>query len=169
MSGDHPNYYIIGNGQNTEKSPGDPRRLAVTQTPVKNHRLSLMWKALMSYDNNTASVLENDAQKLLWDFDIHTDLTYTLLWPCIRLNIRKMLLWYQSDAWQEPIRKFSLLTSINMMSSHISLSSSFYCLVPDNKLLKHIVPFKAQYFEKILPTSTTIVSSILLSPLILRS
>ena len=34
--GDHPNYYIIENGQNTEKSPGDLMRLAVTQTPVKN-------------------------------------------------------------------------------------------------------------------------------------
>ena len=32
-SGDHPNYNIIENGQNTEKSPGDLRRLAVTQTP----------------------------------------------------------------------------------------------------------------------------------------
>ena len=29
-------YYIIENGQNIEKSPGDFRRLAVTQTPVKN-------------------------------------------------------------------------------------------------------------------------------------
>ena len=37
-SGDHPNYYIIENGQNTEKSPGDLRRLAVTQTPVKDHQ-----------------------------------------------------------------------------------------------------------------------------------
>ena len=41
-SGDHPNYYIIENGQNTEKSPGGLRRLAVTQTPVKNHQLTLM-------------------------------------------------------------------------------------------------------------------------------
>ena len=38
-SGDHPNYYIIKNGQSTERSPGDLRRLAVTQTPVKNHSL----------------------------------------------------------------------------------------------------------------------------------
>ena len=30
-SGDHPNYSIIENGQNTEKSPGDLRRLAVTR------------------------------------------------------------------------------------------------------------------------------------------
>ena len=41
-SGDHPNSYIIENGQNTEKSPGDLRRLAVTQTPVKNNQLTLM-------------------------------------------------------------------------------------------------------------------------------
>ena len=30
MSGDHPNYYIIENGENTERSPGNLRRLAVT-------------------------------------------------------------------------------------------------------------------------------------------
>ena len=29
-TGVHPNYYIIENGQNTEKSPGDLRRLVVT-------------------------------------------------------------------------------------------------------------------------------------------
>ena len=42
MSGDHPNYNIIENGQNTEKSPGDLRRFAVTQTPEKNHQLKLI-------------------------------------------------------------------------------------------------------------------------------
>ncbi len=41
-SGDHPNYSIVENGQNTEKSPGDLRRLVVTQTPVKDHQLMLM-------------------------------------------------------------------------------------------------------------------------------
>ena len=35
-SGDHPNYYIIKNGQNT-KSPGDLGKLAVTQTLVKDY------------------------------------------------------------------------------------------------------------------------------------
>ena len=39
------NYSIIENSQNTEKSPGN-LRLAVTQTPVKNHQLKLMWKTL---------------------------------------------------------------------------------------------------------------------------
>ena len=41
-SEDHPNYYNIENGQNTEKSPGDLKRLIVTQTPVKDHQLKLM-------------------------------------------------------------------------------------------------------------------------------
>ena len=45
-SGDHPNYSIIENDQNTEKSPGDSRRLAVTQTPVKDPQLMLMWKTI---------------------------------------------------------------------------------------------------------------------------
>ena len=45
-SGDHPNSCIIEIGQNTEKSPGNLRRLGLTQTPVKYHQLSLMWKTL---------------------------------------------------------------------------------------------------------------------------
>ena len=46
VSGDHPNNYIIENGQNTEKSPENLRRLAVTQTPLKDNQLTLMWKTL---------------------------------------------------------------------------------------------------------------------------
>ena len=42
MTGDYRNYSIFENGQNTEKSPRDLRRLAVTQTPVKDHQLKLM-------------------------------------------------------------------------------------------------------------------------------
>ena len=45
-SGDHPNNNIFENGQNTENSHGYSRRLAVTQTPVKDHQLKLMWKIL---------------------------------------------------------------------------------------------------------------------------
>ena len=41
-SGEIQNYSIIEIGQNTEKSPGDFRRLAVTQNPVRNHELTLM-------------------------------------------------------------------------------------------------------------------------------
>ena len=40
-SGDHTNNSIIENGQNTEKSPGDLRRHAGTQSPVKDHQLTL--------------------------------------------------------------------------------------------------------------------------------
>ena len=39
---DYPNDSIAENGQNPETSPGDLRRLAVTETPVKNHQLILM-------------------------------------------------------------------------------------------------------------------------------
>ena len=39
---------IIEDGQNTEKIPGELKRLAVTQSPVKDHQLALMWKLLIS-------------------------------------------------------------------------------------------------------------------------
>ena len=37
-SEDHPNYRIVEDGQNTDKSPGDLKRLVVTQTLMKDHR-----------------------------------------------------------------------------------------------------------------------------------
>ena len=43
---DYANYTIAENGQNPETSPGNLRRLAVIQTPVKIHQLTLMWKSL---------------------------------------------------------------------------------------------------------------------------
>ena len=39
---DHPDYNIIKIGQDTVKSPGDLRRLAVTKAPVRNYTLTLM-------------------------------------------------------------------------------------------------------------------------------
>ena len=45
-SGDHPNYCIVKIGQNTEKSPGDLGRVAVAQTPVEDHQLTLMEKTV---------------------------------------------------------------------------------------------------------------------------
>ena len=41
-SRDHPRYNIVEIGQNTKMSPKDLRKLAVTQTSVKDHRLTLM-------------------------------------------------------------------------------------------------------------------------------
>ena len=54
-SGYHPNNSIIENAQNTEKSPGDLKRLAVTQSQVKDNQLTQMLKTLMSknYNNKT--------------------------------------------------------------------------------------------------------------------
>ena len=42
MSENHPNYFIIEIEQNNETSPGDLRRLAVTQAQVKDHQRLLM-------------------------------------------------------------------------------------------------------------------------------
>ena len=39
---DYQNYRIIKIGKNTAKSPEDLKRFAVTQTPVEDHRLTLM-------------------------------------------------------------------------------------------------------------------------------
>ena len=84
MSGDHPSYNIIENRQNTEKSPGDLRRLAVAQTPdrppvdadVKNSQgvnNDNNNNTNKRYMHNAAPVLENDSHKLLWDFNIQMD------------------------------------------------------------------------------------------------
>ena len=43
-SRDHPSYSFIKNGQDTEKSPGDLRKLAVTQAPVRKHRCEKLSK-----------------------------------------------------------------------------------------------------------------------------
>ena len=41
---EHPDYSIVEIGQDIEKSPGDLRTFAVTQTPMKDHQLTMMWK-----------------------------------------------------------------------------------------------------------------------------
>ena len=43
---DCPSYSIVEIVKNTEKSTGDLRALAVTQTPVEHHQQTLMWKTL---------------------------------------------------------------------------------------------------------------------------
>ena len=44
MSGCHPDYSIVKIGQNTEKSPGDLKRLDVS--PANDHQLMLVWKTI---------------------------------------------------------------------------------------------------------------------------
>ena len=51
-SGDHPNYFTIEVDQNTEKSLGDLRRLAVTQISEKEHQLTLTRKISRSMQNS---------------------------------------------------------------------------------------------------------------------
>ncbi len=64
-----------------QKSRGDWRRLAVTQTPVRNHRLTLVWKTRKGVNNNNNNNnnnndnnnYNNNNNKLLRDFNIQTD------------------------------------------------------------------------------------------------
>ena len=39
---DHSYYNIVEIGQNTDRSPEDQRRLAISQTPVKAHQLTIV-------------------------------------------------------------------------------------------------------------------------------
>ena len=41
---DHLDHSIVEIDQNTQKRHGDPTRLAVTQTPVKDHQATVVWK-----------------------------------------------------------------------------------------------------------------------------
>ena len=51
-------------GQNTEKSPGDLRRLAVTQIPMRNHRLNLEGKFRKEVNNNNNNNTEKSPEDL---------------------------------------------------------------------------------------------------------
>ena len=51
-SGNYPKYSIVNISQNTTRSPEDMRRLAVSQTPVKDHQLTQMWKTRKEQNNN---------------------------------------------------------------------------------------------------------------------
>ena len=50
--GNCPNYSIVEIDQNTEKSPGDLRRLVVTQTSMRNYQLTLVWNLENELSNN---------------------------------------------------------------------------------------------------------------------
>ena len=81
----------IGNiGQNTEKGPGDLKRLAVTQTSEKDNQLLQVRKIhkelyndmcnKLKFNNTTKwyvhkqkSSMENVTRKILWDSEIQTD------------------------------------------------------------------------------------------------
>ena len=53
-SGDHPNYNIVEVGQNT--SLEDLRRVAITQTPVKDNLLTLVWKTRKEWYNSNKGI-----------------------------------------------------------------------------------------------------------------
>ena len=50
-SRDHSDYSLIKIVQNTKKSPGDLKRLAVSQTPVRNNQLTVVGEILEGVNN----------------------------------------------------------------------------------------------------------------------
>ena len=52
MNREPSDYSIVEIGYNTDKGPGDLRRLAVTQTPVKDYQQKMAWKNFLAYCNN---------------------------------------------------------------------------------------------------------------------
>ena len=65
MNWECSNYSIIKISQNTEKSPGDLRKLAVTQTPVTSRQQMLVWKTL---NRVKQSLKERKKWTNEWDF-----------------------------------------------------------------------------------------------------
>ena len=47
---DHPDSSITENGQNTEKGPGDVKRLAVTQTSMKSFQIIIIIIMIITYN-----------------------------------------------------------------------------------------------------------------------
>ena len=43
---DHLDHSSVKIGLNTDKSPGDPWKLTITQTPIKDHHLTLVGKVI---------------------------------------------------------------------------------------------------------------------------
>ena len=72
---DHTNYSIVEIGRNTEKSPGDMRRLAVTETLVKEPQLMVAWKTRKKWNNNIIKrpnlMLSNKNKRISHKEDFH--------------------------------------------------------------------------------------------------
>ena len=67
-NGDCPNYGIAEIGQNTKKSPGDFRRLAVTKTPVKKHQLTTFTNPSARAGYETRSIFKRSLTGLNSEF-----------------------------------------------------------------------------------------------------
>ena len=75
----HSEYSIVEIGQNIKKSSGDPRRLAATQTPIKNFQLRLMEKKLA---RSSIIYIDNDKDSHNNNYDNQTERkeNYTNKW-----------------------------------------------------------------------------------------
>ena len=56
VGGVYPDFCVVDNGLNTEKSPGDLRRLAVTHADVKNSQ-GVEESGILSYASNSITIV----------------------------------------------------------------------------------------------------------------
>ena len=75
-SWDHPNYRITKISLDIVESPGDLRKLAATQTPMKAHQFMLVWKLREKYNSSFLKTAEISSKgkhpgcppcKILWN------------------------------------------------------------------------------------------------------
>ena len=59
--------------QNTEKSPEDLKRLAVTQTPMKDDKQPLVWKTSNVYITTTTTTNNNNEESRLFRLKMYWD------------------------------------------------------------------------------------------------
>ena len=107
--GDHPNKNIIENVENTEKSPEDLKRIAVTQSPVKNHQLTLMGKSLMSNDNNN-----NNIQRGIFQGDALSPLLFIIAMMPFNDILRKCTVGYKLSRSQEKVNHLLYMDDIKL-------------------------------------------------------
>ena len=103
-SRDHLDNSIIKIGQNTEKSPGDLRKLAVTQIPARNQQLTLVGKSLkgVNNDNNNILFLVHTRCSVVIAEDLMTGLLKFPATPALQL----------SGKFHSPILSFSSLVFV---------------------------------------------------------
>ena len=92
----YPNYGIIENGQNTEKIPGNLRRLVVTQIPPKNHQL----KNSQGVNNNNNNHMISECSKLtLNEYKIRHDWVGRVIQGelCKKFKFDHMNKWYMHN------------------------------------------------------------------------
>ena len=91
---------LLWSAKNTEKCPGDLRRGTVTQTPVKDYQLTLVYKSVKEYNNNNNNKTRHDwvGEVIHWELCKRFKFDHTNKWSMqnpgsVQENETHKLLW----------------------------------------------------------------------------